>query len=359
MANMIGYAPQFLTNPGVQQVGVNPTLGYPSPPAATVPTTPVTQQVIPQATSTQMAPQTGLIGSENAIIGGFTGALDSLQQGANQAGNVLGSYANQNTTAGMQNAGANATQMQAAYTGALGQAEQQAAFDRYNASPALGYQTQQVNKALERSAAARGGLLGGNVLSEIGRQTQGLFQQDFQNNFNNLGRVSDTGLSVAGKLADLSTTLGQNKAQLYSQTGENLGAGRTNAGLAIAQNAASTANNISQFLKEQGIGVSDSMSADITTISNLLHESGLQDSTDAKTLAQILANISGGQASNIQQGYQAVGNAQAAGILGQNTAIQNGISQAAQLGAFSPKTNTAAPGTGTQTGTGQQYANYA
>jgi len=358
MANTIGYVP--MGRPAIQQLGVGvaapPVMGpgYPVPPATNQPAAVQPTQVAPQA-----VPQTGLIGSENALLGGFTGAMQSLGEGAAGANNALGAYANQATPAGIQNAGANATQMQAAYTGALGSDAQKAAFEQYNASPALGYQTSQVNQALERSAAARGGLLSGNVLSEIGKQTQGLYQQDFQNNFNNLGRVSDTGLSIASKIADLSTTLGQNKAQLYSQTGENLGAGRTNAGLAIAQNASTTANNISQLLKEQGIGISDSMSSDITTISNLLHEAGMQDAADAKSLAQILANISGGQASNLQQGYQAVGDAQAAGILGQSAAIQNGITQAAQLGAFTPKTTTnpAPANTSSQVGTGQQYAN--
>lgn len=278
------------------------------------------------------APPTGLIGSEQAILGGFTGAMGALDQGVGTANNLLGAYANQVTPSGVQNAGANATQMQAALTGALGVDAQNSAFQNYNTSPALGYQTQQVNQALERSAAAKGGLLSGNVLSEIGKQTQGLYQQDFQNNFNNLGAVSDQGLSIAAKIADLNNTYGQNQAQLYSQTGQQLGAGRTNAGLAIAQNASNTASGISQLLKEQGIGISDSMASDITTISNLLHESGLQDGVDSKTLAQILANISGGQASNIQQGYQNVGNAQAAGILGVNNALQNGVTQGIATG---------------------------
>ena len=332
---------------------VNPAAGVPT--LGAMPLLAATQEAAPMPASG--VPQTGLIGSEQAILGGFTGAMGALDQGVGTANNLLGAYANQVTPSGVQNAGANATQMQAALTGALGVDAQNSAFQNYNTSPALGYQTQQVNQALERSAAAKGGLLSGNVLSEIGKQTQGLYQQDFQNNFNNLGTVSDQGLSIASRIADLNNSYGQNKAQLYSQTGQQLGAGRTNAGLAIAQNASNTASGISQLLKEQGVGISESMAGDITTISNLIHEAGLQDSIDAKNLAQILANISTGSASNIQQGYENVGNAQAAGILGTNSAIQKGLNQAVGLGAFGSFAANPQPQPVAQVGTGQQYAN--
>ena len=153
--------------------------------------------------------------------------------------------------------------------------------------------------------------------------------------------------------------LGLNQGQLFTQTGSQLANGRTNAGLAIASNASNTANNISNLLNQQGIQVSGNMSSDINTIANLLHESGMQDKVDNANLASILANISGGQASNLQQGYQQVGNAQAAGIMGTNAAVQNGLQQSVQLGAFSPKTTTQypyqQPASSTFTAGGTQY----
>ena len=255
----------------------------------------------------------------------------------------------------------------------------------------------QVIKGRERSAAARGGLFSGNTGLALNKDLAGVLSQNFQQDFNNLGTVANQGLNaasqvaglksneanlagnlqqtglgidaareqqkntiqanIASKLADASLSTGQNQAQLYSQTGQLLGAGRTNAGLAIAQNATNTANSISQLLEQQGINVSNSMASDITTIANLLHEAGLQDSADAKTLAQLLGNISAGQATNLQQGYTNVGNAEAAGILGTNSAIQNGVTQAIGLGAFSPKTIGSNIGTSSQIGTGQQYYN--
>ena len=343
-----------------------------------------------------MVPQTGLIGSEQALIGGFEGANASLNKGANDAYGFLGNYSNNlnlptaptnvtlgsgvtdpltqasNQFTGYVNNGTAASNIQADLSGANGVPAQQAAFANYQNSPAMQYQMDQVIKNRERSAAAKGGLFSGNTGLALNQDLAGVLSQNYQQDFNNLGTIANQGLSAAGqvsglksneaniagnlqqtglgidsqlaqqknsiqaniaaKLAEISTTTGQNQAQLYSQTGQQLGAGRTNAGLAIAQNASDTAKSISSLLEAQGMNISNSMASDITTISNLLHESGLQDSADAKTLAQILANISGGQATNIQQGYQNVGNAQAAGILGVNNALQGGVTNAIATG---------------------------
>lgn len=343
----------------------------------------------------QMIPQTGLIGSEQAILGGFNGALDSLDQSTVAAGNILGGAYNNVSTAidptamnqaasnfdNYLGAGSSAAKMQSDLLGANGP-QAQAAAQQALQGPNQ-YQIDQVIRNRERSAAARGGLFSGNTGLELNRDLAGLYSQNYQQNFNNLGTVAGQGLNAAGqvagirtnqagidasllqqknniqssiasKLAEINYNSGQNKAQLFTQTGQQLGAGRENAGYAIANNVNNTANSISKLLESQGVGVSDMMAQDITTVSNLIHQSGLQDSIDAKTLAQILANISGGQASNVQQGYQAVGDAKAAGILGVNSALQNGLTQGISLGAFTPK---AAAQPAQMIGLGTQYSN--
>jgi hypothetical protein len=363
------------------------------------------------------APPTGLIGSEQAIMGGFNGAIDELNGGTRWATDILGqSYGQAQGSAnpavtlgagstdplnqaagnftGYMDAGTAASKLQSDLLGVNG-AEAQIAAQQND--PATDYLMAQAIKGRERSAAARGGLFSGNTGLELNRDLAGILSQGQQQRINNLGNVASQGLSAASqvgglksteaqlagniqsqgigndaallqqknsiqanimdRIAEIQNASGQNKALLYSQTGQQLGSGRTNAGLAIAQNASNTASSISQLLKEQGVGISDSMAADITTVSNLLHEAGLQDSIDAKNLAQILANISTGSASNIQQGYENVGNAQAAGILGTNKAIQNGLDQAISLGAFGSFSQQPPPPVSAQVGTGQQYAN--
>lgn len=337
MNEAYGYAPQYLTTnmgqispvgqgtpqyeseaaaraalPAQQaQLGITPQLGggYPMPPSPNVataaPVTLPTQYQNPAQINqgATQAPPTGLIGSEQALLGGYQGA-ENLLLGGHQTG-------------------ANANDLQASLSGANGQQAQQEAYQTFQNSPAMKYQMEQMQRAVEHSAAARGGLLGGNTLTELQRNAAGIASQDYQNQFNNLGQVADRGTQLTGMLANLRNNLGMN-----------VSSGRTNAGMAIAQNASNTANNISSLLNQQGINVSSNLSNSINTISNMLHEYGMQDSVDANSLAQILANISGGQASNLQQGYQNVGNAQAAGVLGTNSAIQNGLTQAIQLGAF-------------------------
>ena len=403
-------------------------------------------------------PQTGLLGSEQAIMSGHNAAVGSLGQGYSQAQgylqNMLGSlgapsgqpigipqaYAGgsvnfgggsdiTNTLDGIQNGinvgrdninaafnegvgavqgynqGEDAMKMQADLSGANGAEAQAAAYAAYQSSPAMQYQMDQMQKATERSAAARGGLLGGNVLTELQRNASGIASQDYQNQFNNLGQVAQTGLGAASqiaglkanqaateaglvgqmagiqgdlagtkmgiegnlaatamagqnslaaqslaiqgnrenailgiradatnRLADLAQSAGLNTAGLYTGTAQQLSQGRTDAGYAIAQNANQAASNISNMLSQSGIAVSDMMAKDISSVTDMIYQSGMQEKIDSQQLAAILANISGGQASTVANGYSNIGAANAAGTLGMNNAIQGGIEQLAASG---------------------------
>lgn len=287
-----------------------PILGSPNVaqlPPVTTPTTYANPAVInPQATQ---APPTGLIGAEQAMNQGQFGAEQLLLGGSN-----LGTQANN---------------FQGAISGLGGVDAQNQAYATLGNSPATRYQMDQMQRATERSAAARGGLLGGNTLRALQENAAGIASQDYQNQVNNASQVADRGAGFTGLLANMRSNLGMET-----------GAARTNAGMAIAQNAQTTASNISNLLQQQGVQVSDRLNTQLNTIANLLHDSGMQDSVDASQLAQILANISSGQASKLQSGYQAIGDANAAKILGVNNAVQGGLTQAIQLGAFGKQTTT-------------------
>ena len=520
-----------------QVLGGSPTMS-----ATVMPQNNVPQQMAPAVMPTQQnvismpaqetirssIPQTGLIGSEQAILGGHTGAVGALSSAGNYATgaiqNMLGSIGNAqqqplptlpnmpqvstglitgqaqslpspssygpmpsfsaasapsvgggvdtsgiaqgldqargqiNTAYGQAdqalsgyNKGQGALDMQAALSGANGPEAQAAAYAQYNSSPAMQYQMDQMQKATERSAAARGGLLGGNVLTELQRNASGIASQDYQNQFNNLGQVAQTGLAAAGQiaqtkqqqaateaglasnlagiqgnlaqadlsgrynlagqqmsgqnalaaaamhgeyglrgqqlgaqadlartdlsgqyglagqqygaqadlirqqmqnqagmqqaelgvkanltsqLADIASNAGINMASLYTGTGQQLAQGRTQAGQAIAQNANQAASNISNLLAQNGVAVSDMMAKDISTVTDMIYQSGMQEKIDSQQLATILANISGGQASTLAQGYSNIGAANAAGTLGQSNALQGGIEQLIASGAL-------------------------
>lgn len=131
--------------------------------------------------------QQGITGFDTSVDGGIK---DPLNAGA---ANFSGNIANGN----------NANKLQADLSGANGLDAQKAAYAAYQSSPAMQYQMDQMQKATERSAAARGNLLGGNVLQELQRNASGIASQDYQNQFNNIGTVANTGLQAAGQVAGL------------------------------------------------------------------------------------------------------------------------------------------------------------
>ena len=190
-------------------------------------------------------------------------------------------------------------------------------------SAATEYLLGQSQRAIERSAAARGGMLGGNVLQELQRNAIGLASQDYNNQFNIKAGLAD-------RLAGIAENAGIQTAGLKAT----VGAGRYQAGRDIAQNATQAASQISNLLNQQGANISDITKNDITTITNMIYQSGLQNKIDAQQLATILANISGGQASQMSQGYQNLGAAQAAGILGIGKAVNKGIETGIEVGIF-------------------------
>lgn len=402
LAKPLGYAPTSLP-PGYNPVVTNNT---------TISTT--GQPVV----ASGMIPQTGLIGAENALLGGFTGAQQAINQGTlgasqqlgsivNDASQVMNAPATSMTFDATPNAatinplnqaasqfdpyvqtGQNAQKLQADLSGANGAQAQETARANFMSSPGMQYQLEQSQRAIERSAAARGGLLGGNVLQELQRNAIGLASQDYQNQFNNLSTVANAGLGAAGqvagirsnqaslagglqqaglgaqanlesqrlgnqtslmqqqnqlksdaraRLASLAESSGLNIASLYTGTGEQLASGRTQAGRDIAANANAAAGNISKLLSDQGVQVSDLMSRDISSITDLIYQSGMQDKIDNANLAALLANINGGQASNILQGQTSIGAANAAGTIGVNNALQSGLQNAIATGVLGGK----------------------
>jgi hypothetical protein len=465
---ILGQAPQrmAMAGPSTAQAGMMQAV---QPGALRVP-----GAMTPPQPSMQ-APPTGLIGSEQALMGGQQQALGAMGAGnsaaqgylqniagmqiqpsqmlGSQAPTVAGAQLNapaelnnpyvQNFNAAGYNAGVGASQfdqgvagldpyaqqgqgaakLQADLTGANGQAAQQAAYAQYQSSPAMQYQMDQMSKATERSAAARGGLLGGNVALELQKNAAGIASQDYQNQFNNMSQVTNTGLNAANAIGQLRGTQGQmlgslegqqmsanaqlqaqkmgNEASIYGQqlagktnlagqqfqadtaasqqnaqieagllgqriaadesrnaqnaqlksdaysqlanlaqanglntaglltgTAQQLSQGRTQAGQAMAQNATQAASQIADKLAQSGLAVSDTMARDISTMTDMIYQSGMQDKIDSQQLATILANISGGQASTVAQGYSNIGSANAAGTLGVANAVQGGITQA-------------------------------
>lgn len=101
--------------------------------------------------------------------------------------------------------------------------------DQFQADPGYAFRFQQGQKALERSAAARGGLISGNTGGALQQFGQGLASQEYQNAFNRYQAERQARLGPLQSLAGVGQTsvnqlgaAGQNYAM---GMGEALGAG--------------------------------------------------------------------------------------------------------------------------------------
>jgi hypothetical protein len=250
-------------------------------------------------------PQTGLIGSEQALRQGLQGgtrAIDAaLQQGRGDIQSGLQGATG--TLSAYSQPGQGANQYQAALAGALGEQAQQDAMDRFMGSPGQQYLLDESERAIRRNAAATGGLGGANVQRALQENAIGLAAQDFDNAFNRLGSISDRGLASSGQiagnqfaagnaLAGLTQDAGNIAAQMAYGTGNNLAQGRTRAGEMIAGNLDSTSSNLAQMMYGQGRDMSNVIGSGGSDLARLLAGAGEQTFNAESGLAQLLAQIS-------------------------------------------------------------------
>ena len=100
---------------------------------------------------------------------------------------------------------------------------------QFQADPGYGFRFEQGQKALERSAAARGGLISGNTGGALQQYGQNMASQEYQNAFNRYQAERQARLGPLQSLAGVGQTsvnaLGQAGANYASGMGEALGAG--------------------------------------------------------------------------------------------------------------------------------------
>jgi hypothetical protein len=321
--------------------------------------------------------QFGLAGAESAFNQGLQGAGQALQRGNNQAlGTLQSGYSsalNQlgqgqqaldgNFAGGGAQVGMSAQQQQGALSGALGQQAQQEAFQQFNQSPGQQFLQDRGMRQIVNANSATGGIGGGNILSELQQQGQGLAQQDFQNQFNNLGQLSSQGVQVSGQNArnalsaanssanlfgqganisgqlaqqgaGIQQSQGTNIANLLSGTGNNIAQGRLQAGRDIANNVSSNAGALSSLANQQGQGLSDIVGGGSSNIANLLQGFGNMTAAQQQQLAIAIANMSVGEGTQQAGITQGVGQSQAAGALQQGQNQQNLLGNLTQTAGY-------------------------
>lgn len=289
-------------------------------------------------------PPTGLIGSEQAIRQGLGGQLGLLSQGVGSAQGEIDIATGQavGTINPFVQGGADASRMQADLSGANGPQAQQAAFQNFQNSPGQQFAVEQGEQAIIRNQAAIGGLGGGNVRRELNRQGIGHAQQNFQQQFQNLGSIAGRGQQAAGLQAGIQERGGVNLSNLALQGGVlpaqavgnaagQLSQGRFITGQQIAQAAGGTAAGQANLQNQLGAGLASQFGQGSTNLANLTSQTGAQSAQLQQNIATILANIGTGAGSQAAGFTNAAAQFDAAGILGQNTAVQNTLSQLLQL----------------------------
>lgn len=128
---------------------------------------------------------------------------------------------------------------------------------KFEADPGYGFRMQEGMKALENSAAARGGLLSGATLKGVNRFSQGLASQEYQNAFNRyqiernarlnpLQSLMGAGQTATNQLTGAMGQAGQGMAQTYGNLGQAQASayvGGAQAGMGGLQNISNLAQN--------------------------------------------------------------------------------------------------------------------
>jgi hypothetical protein len=142
------------------------------------------------------------------------------------------------------------------------------AMSDYQADPGYAFRLGEGQQALERSAAARGGLISGGALKAATRYGQDMGSQEYQNAFNRyqtnrsnqlqpLGNLMSMGQSAASNQGTAAGNYGTNAGQAYMAAGQAIGAGQLGVGNTI-NNALGTMassymnqNNFNKWLAQQ------------------------------------------------------------------------------------------------------------
>lgn len=123
---------------------------------------------------------------------------------------------------------------------------------KFQADPGYAFRLQEGMKALERSAAARGGLLSGATLKGVQEYGQGLASQEFTNAFNRYQAERQARLNPLQSLAGMSQTSANTLTGAAGQLGQNIGSNLMAGGAARASGYMGAANaltgGLSQYL---------------------------------------------------------------------------------------------------------------
>jgi hypothetical protein len=120
--------------------------------------------------------------------------------------------------------------------------------DQFRADPGYSFRMSEGMKGLERSAAARGGLLSGSTLKGVQRFGQDLASQEYTNAFNRYQTERAARLQPLQSLAGVGQTTAQQIGQAGMQTAQNIGETQMSGAAARASGYVGQANALTGAL---------------------------------------------------------------------------------------------------------------
>ena len=120
--------------------------------------------------------------------------------------------------------------------------------DKFQADPGYAFRLKEGQKTLERSAAARGGLLSGGTGKALQRFGQEFGSQEYTNAFNRYQAEREARLKPLQSLTGMGQTTGQQISQQGQQMASNVGNNMGNAAAARASGYVGTANALTSGL---------------------------------------------------------------------------------------------------------------
>lgn len=157
---------------------------------------------------------------------------------------ILGGIANQ-----IQQSGALGPRLQVDTTSPeFGKYAKDFGMAQFQADPGYGFRMSEGMKALERSAAARGGLLSGATLKGVQRFSQDLGSQEYMNAFNRYQTERAARLNPLQSLAGVGQTTAQQIGEAGMRTAQNVGETLTSGAAARASGYVGSANALTGAL---------------------------------------------------------------------------------------------------------------
>jgi len=201
--------------------------------------------------------------SGNILSGGYDRARGDLTAGAAGAEDVLNPAYQR---------GESSSQLQAAFSGLMGQDAQRQAYEGFQESPGTDWLRKKQEEARLRTFSRLGGGLGNqaSVMSALAGDEFGRAQTDFSNYYGRLNDISGRGDNAATNIANIRTSLGTGLSNLSTGEGTSL-ANLTGTRAAGAQ---STMQNLADLFSREGTATANAYAGAGTEQSNLAQNLG-------------------------------------------------------------------------------------